>query len=786
MAVARLCITHFILVIILEFFATEIASSGRVYAYGRNEEHGICSRCQINGPTTKFLLKPSLEVDCPALRQNRTCGEGEDSLTFVRKWACACCSKPSWYDYRSLLPLTLEFSSWNGHIILHNHSSNCTSRTQMTTQSTDFCSFYYKLEGENRNLTELPENLCEHTRIVVLNVPHNRISQLFSLSCLANLDIFNASYNLLTSIRHTTFDGMQRLRVLDLSHNRIAYIGPLSFQHESTHILYIDLSHNNLINIDSTNVALLKPHCSISFADNYISDITNVMNITLVREIFDKYDSGGYIDFSGNSFKNLPSPQAFGFQLQSEYGTLIFGRYIVEYKDNKIYCDCNVYHIWRHAHEIFPEVIAIGVSLNVCCYVPEFLRHNCVNSKASFDDSEYDKLICNSTDCIPGCRCFYQPHRDTFYIQCTAADLSSTQKIDFKKFREQLTVPELRQKFDGFYVHANFSNNALTTFPHKDFLAHTKMLDLSGNTISKISGSVLRSLNGDAVINITGNPVEKLPKEIQRFRSSQIVLQGLVLQCTCEDEMYKWLPQWLKYGGEGNRGKIFCNTRNRLVDVMDITDETLDCFESHLLVYLSILSVIGIAVIFTFIFRYELYILVRKYRERDSLNSQNLSFRYDAYFVMSDQNESLITWVLNTLCPILENKGYRCFIPIRDLTVGCIREEEIRARIHQSKAFITILTEESDFDLDTWMQIEWRCCWQTYKEFYSTRLVVINYDFVEASSLTNRNLKAITRLGFTVDFSNKNRFYKELLRQIGPPISNCNTESTVPHFQQGE
>ena len=99
-----------------------------------------------------------------------------------------------------------------------------------------------------------------------------------------------------------------------------------------------------------------------------------------------------------------------------------------------------------------------------------------------------------------------------------------------------------------------------------------------------------------------------------------------------------------------------------------------------------------------------------------------------------------------------------------------LREDEIRIKIDESKAYIVILTREFTCELDRRIEIEWRSCWDKYKADCSRRFAVVNYDILESGDINNGILKAMTRLGISIDFSEKGKFYRRFLKEIGSPI----------------
>ena len=164
--------------------------------------------CLESNLTTKFLLKPSLQVEseCPAINDTDYC-----RAEYNRRWACACCSSPVWYTYENLQQLQLEFISVKRHSVLLDSSVDIMANTNGMTAGT--ASKYHAFDGEDKDLRGVPQNVCQFMGLTVLNLSRNRITELIPLSCLVNFDILNVSYNFLTFIKKTTFTNMERLRV---------------------------------------------------------------------------------------------------------------------------------------------------------------------------------------------------------------------------------------------------------------------------------------------------------------------------------------------------------------------------------------------------------------------------------------------------------------------------------------------------------------------------------------------------------------------------------------------
>ena len=170
----------------------------------------------------------------------------------------------------------------------------------------------------------------------------------------------------------------------------------------------------------------------------------------------------------------------------------------------------------------------------------------------------------------------------------------------------------------------------------------------------------------------------------------------------------------MQQGGEKNRGKIFCDIADKeVIDVIDTSAESLDCNDEISVYFIALLSSVSLVLLIlssaAAAFRNEIYILYRRCKRVDTVPR---SFKYDVYLVVDEDNADLMSWVLRQFCPYLEQRGYVCFLPARDMEFGSLREDEIRIKIDESKTYIVILTREFTCELDRWIEIEWRSCWE--------------------------------------------------------------------------
>ena len=173
-----------------------------------------------------------------------------------------------------------------------------------------------------------------------------------------------------------------------------------------------------------------------------------------------------------------------------------------------------------------------------------------------------------------------------------------------------------------------------------------------------------------------------------------------------------------------------------------------------------------------YLFRYEIYLLQRKYLGRYKQQQTGTSFqKYDAFLSFDDDNTELRVWIINVLVKNLEVAGYRIFLPCRDLPLGEIKEENILKNILNSKNYIVFLCDCYKCIGTPWLELEWKYIWHTFKNYCQRNIIIINYDQVGSEKNVEPRLRAFLRLRYDIDFSNRKRdLLKNVKEQLGPPL----------------
>ena len=697
------------------------------------------------------------DLVCPDISNNLSTADFVFCDRYFDK-VCACNSRTKWQHNHqaTVYKLFVEYLSVNGLSVVYSGNNNN--------------SLYLSLKETNGQLRELPSNLCDYPGILQMDVSCNKISQLQPLTCLQMLDSFNASHNRCEFISNRTFVGLEKLRTVDLSHNKITIVEPKTFSQGQLHIIWIDMSFNNLRRIDYSNVFLVRTFCYVSYEHNKISAILNELDYVPYTEK-DYNNSGGIVEFSFNLMTMFPDPDEFGFQNWVDYGFLAFNKFWFYLKNNRFYCDCNMHGI---AKSIIPLLRTYIVKLDgngVRCYRPERLSY--LNVDTNFEEKILTDFICKYTSCPSGCSCYYQPHMNRTVIDCSKAGMEDVKDIDIENLTEWKIQYKLNeQSFLQTNIHALFKENAFRTIPNKTFLSRTSFLDISANDVQLLSTSTLRQMPRSAIINISNNiKLKTIPKSIRRFERKNVNMSGLVLLCACDDpnEMHMWLPDWLTKTDHSISSNPFCSVDGRLVDAKYVTHYYLGC-NNITTIYIALSCVlaffVGILGILWF-FRREISILYRRCLQKDfSL----CNYDFDLYIAFDDSDEQLLGWTVRTFCPHLESRGYKIFLPPRDMSVGDTKEEIIRENICRSRCCIFFLNKAFVERFDQWMMIEWSTAWRYYMEDRHRNVICINYDQLRRRDVHISVLKAFMICGHYIDFCRNNKFLASCTEIIGPPM----------------
>ncbi|VDH88868.1 Hypothetical predicted protein [Mytilus galloprovincialis] len=624
----------------------------------------------------------------------------------------------------------------------------------------------YDLEHQHGFLKEFPGNICKFPTIVRIDLSWNRIQYLPSLECLQSLDSLILLENKIKRIDASSFGSLSNLREIDLSYNKIEYLEPGCFSYRPGSLLKLHLQYNNIKSIDIRDLILKHYFDYIKVFNNDIRTITNLKNN---KDFVNDSIGGGLIMMSNNSLTHFPMYDDLGF---SADGALkIAFRYTVDLRNNTWICDCKMWDGYLiMASQAMDQYITLG--LPTCVNPPHLKGYSIGYFRMKTHTA--DLLICNITEkekCPHRCNCFDQPSKNRVVVNCTS--------------QLYIRMPHVVPDLSGLDI--DLRNNRITFFKKHDYLERTIRIDLSFNFILNIDSSIY-GIQNMVFIDLRNNRIETLHRELLLKDPCAIRFGKITIACTCN---MLWIKLWIDRQQAINcsYNQITCETHKSFVNAALISKSDL-CedlnIERHFIGYI----LLGVTIISWSIgtllcsqFKYEILLLSRKLRfkrqieipfhyrsgNNELFEVDDKTISYDAYLSFDDNNEIIRKWVVEDLIKYLESKGYKLCLPCRDFDIGMIREEEIRVVVSECKSFIVLLSDA--YLEDHFANLEWKLIWNSYREDRFKEIALINYDNMESGCVKQRNMKAFLRLGYAMDFSNRNhQFMQEITHKLGQPV----------------
>ncbi|CAC5386662.1 unnamed protein product [Mytilus coruscus] len=327
--------------------------------------------------------------------------------------------------------------------------------------------------------------------------------------------------------------------------------------------------------------------------------------------------------------------------------------------------------------------------------------------------------------CPLRCTCFQQPSKERVVVNCT--------------FSNQTKLPSYVPDFDNLDI--DMSRNQLKYVQYEEYLNRTKRIDLSYNDIIRIDHLIykIKTMN---YINLYKNRISFFDKAILQKRPCNLVLGEIKTKCRCE--MF-WIKTWLERDSSQNcsQNRVTCDLKSEHIDAMLLSkDDFCPVERKDRVVFTALIRS----------FKYEIKLLSRQIRNR-FLNTKMLNSEMDrVYISLNDENREARVWVTKTLKVNLEQHGLETCLPCLDYQYGGLHVEQIYDNIKQSRFFIVVLTEDSQ---ESQLQnIELNHIWSSFKCEDRENIVVINFDALDSAKICDRRLRALCRLGYTLDFCN--------------------------------
>ncbi|XP_060568816.1 uncharacterized protein LOC132727384 [Ruditapes philippinarum] len=669
-------------------------------------------------------------------------------------------------------------TSWMGEEIdLYIEELSITGKNIVLSNNQSVESNVYKIYRSQSEMKEFPVNLCKDVndtnlgalftsfsnisvyrdRIVLINLEYNDIEVLADISCLYKLDELNLRYNSISYLSNMSFVNLSHLRSLRLEGNKLTVLEPNTFSSTNQHLLYVDISGNQLKTLDVSNIVPPFPFCEINVASNEITEFVNHAEFTLdTSEIY----GPGFINFQDNSLQKFPDLKT----LLNIDDISVLGKvwdFGFDLRGIPIVCDCALQPFLSLAKDIIKALWRDYFVVE--CTAPELLMG------VSIPNLNLSDLVCplgaDSGCQSPQCTCVDEPNKDTLIIDCSNA-IPSLQHF-----------PTIPNSTYSSQVSLNLSGNAIRYIPDGPYLSKLSNLDLSNNDIREIDDHMARKLEA-AVIDLRNNDrLLRLPQTFQYRNACLIVIDDITIDCDCDSQ---WIAEWLK-SKDCETGQFYCNVPGKgIIPASSFNVDDLDCSEPNILVTM-ISSVIGgitalciASAVVIYKLRYEVLIVYLQMRRKRKENYMtHPEFLYDAYITLDENNNDSLSWVNKHLDNYLTNLGYNVFIPYRDIRFGDVRENQAIHAIERSRAVLVILTNNyfhTDDDERSSTVCEWKYAWNNFRNNRCKKIVLVNFDYVSASNISHAQVKAFLRVGSCVNFRNHDRnIMNQICEKLGEP-----------------
>ena len=541
-------------------------------------------------------------------------------------------------------------------------------------------------------LTRVPTSVCQLLNLNSLNLCHNKLTHLSDncINKLTKLVTFIAKNNTIDGLQNGLFDGLQSLVTLDLSRNKIAFIGLRVFSNAS------DLTSLRLINLDQNQLTSLEPWCyyrcilgsesspvKIKLSFNLIQNFTNELQFDFRCGMKAPY---GYLDLYSNRIRYVMD-MLHGWSIETYEAICLANMRGGGYSRMNIYlggryykCDCVDYPIYKTI-SAFPRA---GLLDGVRCGESNFYT---VGGQFMYARSiPLNQFVCKISDrCPTGCQCVYRPGNATLHVYCFASNFSSL----------PLELPPLPKSYDKYSL--DFSNNKLLRrLEHRPYFVNTTIFDVSICSLSEIGLDVWQDISQMKLVNFQENMFQSFPKYAYTVNiSTGLLLGGNPYQCSCENS---WMIGWFRSLSHqiSDTGNILCGSPSRMygrsILKSTVKDFCVDPVRRTLIITLSTVASIAALLVATGLLLYKLrFKFYRKWKfhplDRDECVGEDMD--YDVFLCCSSEDEDLHT---ERILQLLESNGYHVCYHERDFRPGLIADSISRA-IERSKRTVCLLSE---------------------------------------------------------------------------------------------
>ncbi|XP_025087542.1 uncharacterized protein LOC112560148 [Pomacea canaliculata] len=285
-------------------------------------------------------------------------------------------------------------------------------------------------------------------------------------------------------------------------------------------------------------------------------------------------------------------------------------------------------------------------------------------------------------------------------------------------------------------LNVTLANNSIEVLEARDYLERVVNLDITYNGLKEVEAEALRFLRNVQKLDLRGNQIAYLPDTLQILPSSAVTIDPYTLSCDCN---MLWFSSWkLLYVETRDKGDnfvrsdgqqppeadadIFCLLRDgKYIPMTEATKERLGCIKAitplPLIVAVAIVaSIVLCGIALAAIFRYEILVLCHMFmsvankqhkkqvlphekdtgkdkKDRQQQRHDAHGYTHDVYISCSDSDTDL-DWVIHRLLPMLDQRGVKSYLLVRDSPPGVVAVDEAVKNIRDSHVVLVVLSAE--------------------------------------------------------------------------------------------
>ena len=600
----------------------------------------------------------------------------------------------------------------------------------------------FVLIHKNGQMPRLPINVCDF-QIFQMDLSFNKIETLDGLNCLDILDTLTVRGNKLTYIANDTFAGMIKLRVLDLTLNKIKHMEPGTLAAQGTEIFYADFSENVLESLDMSNLFFENGvRCKTNYTNSVLGIMTNLKNMTFKENA--PYASGKVV-FVNATFSYSETLLMIKDMAHMNVEAVHTGE--LEFSQLTLPCDCHVGDVVNSIKAFRRFFFKMQAKIpGFHCESPPQMKNVYLDlTEVLHTSAHMEDLVCTITDglCPRGCICIEQPYRYRLLVNCTGRGLRELPH----------RLPQSHYPYD-----LRFDSNDIASFDDRDYIKRAASIDMSSNPMTSISDGAVVTIRVSQlkIISLAGHSIHRLPKRLLHLNSSILHFGNKSVSCSCGD---MWIKTWRKLTNIDKTNFLFCfmTVTGQTISADDITERLVGCdvdnSENYTLPLILTCLAILLSTLLLFLFFCQEDV---RLASRHISRNDNETLDLDLFVSFDGENAEIRQFICHDVYGELKRCAYRVIIPCIHILPGEDRERATYHEMKRCRYFLVVLSSEYLSTPSTKQEFEG--IHYLYISDRRRKCFFLNFENVKMKKFSDSPIRSMCRYNQVVDMVN--RFYK--------------------------